>query len=113
MSYRRILVPVDGSPAAAAGLSEAIRLATGQGAELCVLHVLERLPALQGMEILIERQVLENLEALGRKVLAAARSTVEQNGLRVRSVFRRRRYASVADAIVREAVSWRADLIVM
>lgn len=113
MAYSRILVPVDGSPTATAGLREAIRLAAAHGAEICLLHVLEKLPALQGMEVLIERQVLENLGQLGRKVLAAARSAVEGHGLRARSVFRRASRESVADAIVAEAKRSHADVIVM
>src|SRR5687767_1289582 len=113
MSYRRILVPVDGSPAAAAGLKEAIRLAVVHGADICLLHALEKLPALQGMEVLIERQVNENLVEFGRKVLAGARSEAEQKAVRVRTILRQRPQTSVADAIVGEAKRWRADLIVM
>jgi nucleotide-binding universal stress UspA family protein len=113
MSYRRILVPMDGSAAAAAGLSEAIGLATAHRAELCLLHVREKLPALQGMEVLIERQVIENLTRFGRKVLATARSEVEHRGLAARTVLRRSPRESAAEAIVAEAKGWRADLIVM
>jgi nucleotide-binding universal stress UspA family protein len=113
MPWRRILVPVDGSAAAAAGLSEAIRLAVAQGADICLLHVREKLPALQGMEVLIESPVIENLTRFGRKVLAAARAEVERNGVRVRTVLRQSPRASVADTILAEAKSWRADVIVM
>jgi nucleotide-binding universal stress UspA family protein len=38
-AYRRILVAVDGSAASARGLREALRLARGEDAELCILHV--------------------------------------------------------------------------
>jgi nucleotide-binding universal stress UspA family protein len=113
MPWRRILVPVDGSAAAAAGLSEAIRLAVAQGADICLLHVREKLPALQGMEVLIERPALENLTRFGRKVLAAARSDVERNGLRARTVLHQSPRTGVADTILAEAKSWRADVIVM
>src|SRR5687768_4008228 len=49
-AYRRILVAVDGSPAAARGLSEAIRLAKAQGAQLFVLHVVNEFYAYASME---------------------------------------------------------------
>jgi len=38
-AYRRILVAVDGSPAATSGLREAVRLAKSEEAELCIFHV--------------------------------------------------------------------------
>jgi nucleotide-binding universal stress UspA family protein len=113
MSYRRILVPVDGSGTAAAGLDEAIGLAISHGAEMCLLHVREKLPALQGMEVLIERRLIENLTQLGRKVLAAAGSEAKRRGIAARTVLRRSPRESIAGAIVAEAKAWRADLIVM
>jgi nucleotide-binding universal stress UspA family protein len=113
MSYRRILVPVDGSAAAAAGLDEAIGLAAAHRAELCLLHVREKLPALQGMEVLIERQLIENLTRFGRRVLADAGAAAKRRGLVPRTVLRRSPRDSIAEAIVAEAKGWRADLIVM
>ena len=37
--YRKILVPIDGSPTAARGLDEAIKLAKLTGARLRLMHV--------------------------------------------------------------------------
>ena len=52
--YKRILVPIDGSRTAAAGLREAIRLASGAaGTTIRLLHVMDPLPAVQGMEAII------------------------------------------------------------
>ena len=42
MTYKRILVPVDGSPTSNAGLREAIRLAQGEGATLRLVHVADQ-----------------------------------------------------------------------
>jgi nucleotide-binding universal stress UspA family protein len=111
--WLRILVPVDGSAAAAAGATEAIRLAAAHGADICLLHVREKLPALQGMDVVGKRQSIENVTRFGRKVLAAVRSAAERNGVRVRTVLRQNPRASVAETIVAEARSWRADAIVM
>ena len=41
MTYKRILVPVDGSRASQRGLREAIRLAKGQKASLQLVHVVD------------------------------------------------------------------------
>ena len=42
--YKRILVPIDGSDTGRRGLKEAITLATGQKATLCLLHVTNDFP---------------------------------------------------------------------
>jgi nucleotide-binding universal stress UspA family protein len=57
--------------------------------------------------------VLRNLEGLGRKVLAAARSAAEGSGLQARTVLRKESRRTAAEAIVREAKRWGADAIVM
>ena len=114
MSYKRIVVPVDGSDTSAKGLAAATALARDSGGKLLLLHVVDEYPAFITPEIgvsvgpLIEalretgRQTLERIAA-GVKGLAAAPESalVENFGGRV------------ADVIVEEALKWQADLIVM
>ena len=112
--YKRILVPIDGSPAAEAGLREAIKLASASsGSTVRLLHVLEPLPALQGMEVVITRPLLKNMTAFGEKVLKNAGALVEKGGVRAETMFQRRSHRRAADGIVREARRWKADVIVM
>ena len=112
--YKRILVPVDGSQTAAAGLREAIRLVSGsKGATIRLLHVLNPLPALQGMEVAITQQVFDSLEAYGRKILRNAAALVERQGIRAQTVFLERYQGGAADAIVAEAKKCKADVIIM
>jgi nucleotide-binding universal stress UspA family protein len=112
--YKRILVPVDGSRTAAAGLREAVRLAFGNNqAKICLLHVMDPLPAMQGMEMLVTEQVLENMEGFGKKILKDAKSLVQRHGIGVDAVFHRQATGRTSDAIVRQARKWRADVIVM
>jgi len=112
--YKKILVPVDGSRTAEAGLREAIRLASGnKGASIRLLHVMNPLPALQGMEAAITQQVLDNLEAFGRKVLRNSAALAARKGIRAQTVFQQRYQGGAADAIVAEARKCRADVIVM
>jgi len=112
--YKRILVPVDGSQTAAAGLREAIRLVSGsKGATIRLLHVMDPLPAMQGMEIMITDQLLENMEAFGKKVLRNAKTLVQRQGIGVDTVFQSNALGRTSDAIVRQAAKWRADIIVM
>ena len=51
--YRKILVPVDGSPTSTRGLTEAIRLAQDQGAALRLVHVLDELIVTPGAETVV------------------------------------------------------------
>ena len=112
--YNRILVPLDGSRTAAAGLREAIRLASGNArATIRLLHVMDPLPALQGMEVIITEQLIENMEQFGRKVLKDAKSLVRRHGVGVDTVFQEQALGRTSDAIVKQARKWRADLIVM
>ena len=50
MSFKRILVPVDGSAASAKGLAMAIRLAKDNRGRLLLLHVVEEYPILAAPE---------------------------------------------------------------
>lgn len=112
--YKRLLVPIDGSPAAEAGLREAIKLASARpDSTIRLLHVLEPLPALQGMEVIITGPLLRNMTAFGEKILENARALVEKSGVRAETVFRRRPQKRAADGIEREARRWKADVIVM
>ena len=112
--YNRILVPIDGSRTAAAGLREAIRLASGNTrATIRLLHVMDPLPAMQGMELLITDQLIENMEQFGARVLKDAKSLVQRHGIGVDTVFQKQALGRTSDAIVRHARKWRADLIVM
>ena len=112
--HKRILVPVDGSRTATAGLQEAIRLASGNAeATIQLLHVMDPLPAMQGMEAMITDQLLENMEAFGKKVLKNAKALVQRHGIGVDTVFQRKTLGRTSDAIVKQAAKWRADMIVM
>ncbi|HXF67557.1 MAG TPA: universal stress protein [Burkholderiales bacterium] len=112
--FRKILVPIDGSRTAAAGLREAIGLAReSEGAVIRLLHVLEPVPAVQGMEVLVEKQVLRNLREFGNRLLKEAKSEVERRGVRAETALRRLATGRVSAAIVAEAARWKADAIVM
>ena len=113
-SYKRILVPIDGSRAAEGGLREAIRLASGsRGATIRLLHVLEPLPALQGMEVIITDTLLDNMTSFGEKILHNARAMVESHGIRAEAVFRKKPLQRAADGITAEIRKWKADVVVM
>jgi len=112
--YKRILVPIDGSVAADAGVREAIKLASaGRGATIRLLHVLEPLPALRGMGTAVTGPLLKNMTAFGENILGNAKALVERSGIRAETVFQRRSQKRAADGIAREVLAWKPDIIVM
>jgi APA family basic amino acid/polyamine antiporter len=103
--YRTMVVPVVRSPESEDALIAAARLAAERGATIVVLHVLE---------IPLERPLDADLGAIedrADRLLDDAQALAEQYG--VRTVSRLVRARSVPRAIVDEAVSRSAELIVL
>jgi nucleotide-binding universal stress UspA family protein len=113
-AYRRILVAVDGSKAAARGLREAVRLARSGRAQLAILHVVNDFEAYALMEgAALRGDARAALLEHGRRVLARATALAERDDVRATGVLRRVDGGPNAAVIVREARRQRADLIVL
>ena len=77
--YRRILVPLDGSVTARLGLEQAIRIATGRHVTIYLLHVVNRLSLLQGLQpVQIIADVLMDMQSRGRNLLITSKAEVEK-----------------------------------
>jgi nucleotide-binding universal stress UspA family protein len=115
MTYKRILVPVDGSPTSNLGLREAIRLAKGQRASLQLVHVVDQHYALMGgVEVGFEIDDLtRSLRQGGRETLRKAEALVKKADLPCSTALLETFTGPAADLIVRQAKKWRADLIVI
>jgi nucleotide-binding universal stress UspA family protein len=112
--YKKLLVPIDGSRTSELGLREAIRLASGnRQATIRLLHFLEPLPALQGMEVAATDTLLDNMLQFGDKILKKSEALVKRHGIRAETVFHKKSQQWAADGIAREARKWKADVIVM
>jgi nucleotide-binding universal stress UspA family protein len=117
--FRRILVPIDGSPTSNRGLEEAIGLARDQKAKLCLLHVVDEMVVVMGTDGMIGAppsyidDFLGALRARGKKLLARAEARVRGTGVPVETVLLGARGNRVADLIVKQAKKWHADLIVL
>lgn len=112
--YRRILVPVDGSKASALGLREAIRLAKDQHAKLRLIHVVDKMAIIGVTEAGMDpKPVLARLARGGRRLLDQARQSAKKLGVHADTALYEPLTKRVADAVLREAKKWRADLIVM
>lgn len=115
MAYKRILVPVDGSATANAGLREAIALAKDQGAELQLVHVVDRHSlVMMGGEALVHMdEMVAGLTRAGRTVLRKAEAAAKKGGVRVSTVLLETVTGPAADPIVQQAKKWRADAMVI
>jgi nucleotide-binding universal stress UspA family protein len=113
-AYRKILVAVDGSPAATKGLREAVRLAKAQGARLCIVHVLDELFAFAGQDGFGPMyDMLPGFREGGKRVLAKAKALAAKSGVPAQTVMREVVGGPAAGPIVREAAKQGADLIVL
>ena len=114
MSYKLILVPVDGSETSARGLSEAVRLSKDTGAKLRLLHVVDEYLVFATPELgMYSNPVLESLRGLGAKTLESVAGVAKAAGAATESVLLESAGSRVADLIVAEAARAKADLIVM
>lgn len=112
--YKRILVPLDGSSTANLGLKEALRLARSQKASLCLLHVVDEFFVTQAGEgMVFADQMFEGLRDAGKRILSAGLAEARKRGIRARAVLAETMSGRVADVIVRQARTWKADLIVI
>jgi nucleotide-binding universal stress UspA family protein len=113
--YQRILVPIDGSPTAARGLAEAIKLGRLTGAQLRLIHVVDELSfalsASQGMTL--TGDMLGMLREAGAEILAQGAASVKAAGLAVDTTLKDSFAGRVSDLVVEEAGVWPADLIVL
>ena len=111
--YQRILVPIDESPAALAGLEEAVRLAASGASCIRVVHVINVVPLLSAEATPATIQgMLNAIHAEGEALLERAASVVRKAGVQVESKLLRSTGGPVGAQIIREAQAWAADLIV-
>ena len=114
MAYERILVPVDGSDTANAGLKHAVELAKASGAKLRLLHVIDEAPLLSYPEAVYQiGDFIEDLTRSGQELLQKAKRFAESQGVKVETTLLESRGLRVADVIGVEAKRWRPSLIVI
>ncbi len=115
MSYKRILVPVDGSRAANRGLREAIRLAKAQKARLQLVHVVDEHTVLvSGAQVgPYMGTLMMLLRKAGREVLGRAAALAGKRGVKCTTVLLEAHATPAADLIVRQVKKFRADLVVI
>jgi len=112
--YRKILVAIDNSETSMRGLDEGIKLAKSEGAQLCVLHVIEPMAAaLYPEAAAYAEDLFEALRDSGREVIAKAQARARRRGVEAKATLIDNRGYPVAELIVSYATKWRADVIVL
>ncbi len=107
MSFRRILIAVDGGPLAAHATEVGIDLASSLGAEIAFVHAIE--PVLAQAPGIAPGDLMAEAEREGRRLIAGFRSLLPQTS----SPFEFVHAGKPASEIVKAAKEWRADLIVI
>jgi nucleotide-binding universal stress UspA family protein len=112
--YKRILVPIDGSPTADLGCREAIRLAQGLGSELHFLNVVDpRLLFAEVSSTVGPQEILDIWRAGGERLVAQAVAAAAAADVSADAAVRCDPGQRVCDQILEEAKREEADLVVM
>ncbi|MBV8659508.1 MAG: universal stress protein [Burkholderiales bacterium] len=112
--YKRILVPIDGSPTSSRGLNEAIALAKLTGGHIKLVHVVDTHMAYidySGMSNIGD--LINMLREAGGKVLEQARRVVESEDVPVNATLVECSSGAIAEAILIEVKQYAAELVVM
>ena len=111
--YKRILVPVDGSETASAGLREAIKLAKEQGSQIRIVHVVDEFlmvsPSVYGA---VYDQFTEQMHEAGKHALAVAQGLAHEAGVTVESKLIVGLGNPAGKRVLEAVAQWGADLIV-
>ena len=110
--YRTLLVPVDGSPAATAGLEEAIRLARGIGARLQLMNIIDD-RAFDGDGDAASGDLREVVRERGEAVLRHAQALAEQGGVISATALVKSGGEDLQALVARQAEQSSADLVVI
>jgi nucleotide-binding universal stress UspA family protein len=112
--YRTLLVPVDGSPAATAGLDEAIRLASAVGARLHLMNVVDdRAFDGDGADAAAAGDLRSVVRERGEAVLRHAQALAEQAGVISATALVRSNGEDLQALVARQAEQSQADLVVL
>jgi nucleotide-binding universal stress UspA family protein len=112
--YRRILVAIDDSETSARGLDEAIKLARGDAAQLCIMHVIEPMAlAMYPEAAAYADDLFGMLRDSGKALVQKASAKAARRGVVARMALVEDRGFPIADLIVEYAGRWKADVIVL
>jgi nucleotide-binding universal stress UspA family protein len=113
--YKRIIVPVDGSPTANKALVAALQLARDSGGRVRLIHVVEELAFVDGYDMYGGQtgELLQVMREAGDKVLDAALEIAKSAGVDADKQLFDRFGERLGEVVASAARDWNADLIVL
>jgi nucleotide-binding universal stress UspA family protein len=113
--YKRIIVPVDGSPTANKALVAALQLARDSGGRVRLIHVVEELAFVDGYDMYGGQtgELLQVMREAGDKVLDAALEIARSAGVDADKQLFDRFGERLGEVVANAAREWNADLIVL
>lgn len=111
MSYRRILVPVDGSPTSNKALTAALNLARERGARVRLMHAIDELSMVSGLED--SAHVMRAAREAGQRALNDGWFIVKAAGVEGDTHLVEAPGKRLGEAVASEAQAWGADLVVV
>ncbi|MEO5672967.1 MAG: universal stress protein [Ramlibacter sp.] len=109
--YKRILVSLDGSATSNKALAAALSLAREVGGQVRLLHAVDELAYLGGMEY--SGAVIQVARENAQKVLSDAAAIAESAGVDVDRNLVDKPGQRLGETVRDEALAWKADLIVV
>lgn len=113
--YKRILVPVDGSPTSTKALTAALQLARDGGGRVLLLHVVEAMAFVDGYDLYGGQsgELLKVMREAGAKVLDDALAIAQSAGVEADKQLFDRFGERLGEIVANAAREWKADLIVL
>lgn len=110
-TYRRVLVPVDGSPTSNKALVAALNIARDGDGRVCLLHVVDEVAHLTGFEA--GSTILAAVLQAAERVLADAAEIAKSAGVTADVKLADKPGERLGEVVAAEAAQWEADLIVV
>lgn len=107
--YRRILVPVDGSPTSDNALHAALNMARQCGGHVRLVHVLNEMAYLASFEAAAE--VYPSAQRAAERIIASSAKAARAADVEPETALIDTPGQSLGEAVAREATNWCADLI--
>jgi nucleotide-binding universal stress UspA family protein len=112
--YGRILVPIDGSDCANAGLREIATVASRPASKVLLLHVIEQYSWDKQFGVGTVGAIMQGADRQsGEAILDVARNTLRNLGILCETILAEAHGQRTSQVIVAHAQTWKADLIVM
>ena len=113
--YKRILVPIDGSKTSQHALDTALAIAKESDGQVRVLHLVEELTYLGGLEPYgdYSGQVIKAMRESGSQLLQGALARARDMGVAADPLLCENLGQRLGDITAEEARQWNADLIVV